>query len=163
MGQEEAFVNMIRANEGIIFKITTVYTNNHQDQQDLYQEIVFQLWKGFGSFRKEAKPSTWMYRVALNTAITQLKKHKRKPDTAPVDQLVFKLSEQYDPGFEEKLKLLYASIRELNDLEKGLILLLLEGRKYEEIAAITGLSNSNVGTRLSRIKLKLKNKMVKEL
>lgn len=161
MGQEEAFVNMIRDNEGIIFKITTVYTNNHQDQQDLYQEIVFQLWKGFGSFRKEAKPSTWMYRVALNTAITQLKKHKRKPDIAPVDQLVFKLSEQYDPGFEEKLKLLYASIRELNDLEKGLILLLLEGRKYEEIAAITGLSASNVGTRLSRIKLKLKNKMVK--
>jgi len=161
MGQEEAFVNMIQANEGIIYKITTVYTNNHQDQQDLYQEIVFQLWKGFGSFRKEAKPSTWMYRVALNTAITQLRKHKRKPDTAPMDQPVFKLSEQYDPGFEEKLKLLYASIRELNDLEKGLILLLLEGRKYEEIAAITGLSASNVGTRLSRIKLKLKNKMVK--
>lgn len=161
MGQEEAFVNMIRANEGIIFKITTVYTNNHQDQQDLYQEIVFQLWKGFGTFRKEAKPSTWMYRVALNTAITQLKKHKRKPDTTPVDHLVFKLPEQYDPGFEEKLKLLYASIRELNDLEKGLILLLLEGRKYDEIAAITGLSASNVGTRLSRIKLKLKDKMVK--
>ncbi len=163
MGKEEAFVTMIRENEGIIFKITTVYTNNRHDQQDLYQEIVFQLWKGFESFRNEAKPSTWMYRVALNTAITQLRKHKRKPNAAPVDQLDLKLSDQYDPGFEEKLKLLYACIRQLNDLEKGLILLLLEGKKYEEIASITGLSASNVGTRLSRIKLKLKSKMVKEV
>jgi len=163
MGKEEDFVKKIRDNEGIIFKITTIYSDNQEDQQDLYQEIVYQLWKGFDSFRQEAKFSTWMYRVALNTAIGRLKKQKKKPDSVSIDQVVLRMMEQNNPVFEDRLKMLYRHINRLSVLEKGLILLLLEGRKYDEIAEITGLTPTNVGTRLSRIKGKLKEGMTKEV
>ncbi|MFD2562412.1 RNA polymerase sigma factor [Aquimarina rubra] len=161
MSKEEEFTRIIKDNEGVIFKITTVYTDRSEDQQDLYQEIVYQLWKAYDSFRGDAKVSTWMYRVALNTAITRLKKEKRNGNRVGIDQVVLKQTENYNTEFEEKLKILYAHIKMLNDLEKGLILLLLEGKKYEEIALITGLTASNVGTRISRIKQKLKTQIKK--
>jgi RNA polymerase sigma-70 factor (ECF subfamily) len=145
----------------VIFKITTIYTTNGQDQKDLYQDIVCQLWKSYDSFRNEAKISTWMYRVALNTAIRQLQKRKRKPNEVSIDQVVLRQTENYDLEFEDRLKVLYMHIRQLNVLEKGLILLLLEGKKYEEIAEITGLTKSNVGTRIARIKQKLKSQITK--
>lgn len=162
MPKEEKFVQIIKEHEGILFKITTVYTDNGDDQKDLYQDIVFQLWKSFDSFRNESKISTWMYRIALNTALTRINKKKRKGHSVPIDQVVLKQTEQYDTEFEERIKLLYHHIKQLNVLEKGLILLLLEGKKYEEIAEISGLSPSNVGTRISRIKQKLKTQIVKE-
>ncbi|GAA0720905.1 RNA polymerase sigma factor [Aquimarina litoralis] len=162
MSKEEEFTRIIKQNEGVIFKITTVYTDQSEDQQDLYQEIVYQLWKAYDSFRGDAKISTWMYRVALNTAITRLRKEKRKGSKVGIDQVVLKQTENYDTEFEEKLKVVYAHIKMLNDLEKGLILLLLEGKKYEEIATITGLSATNVGTRISRIKQKLKTQIIKK-
>lgn len=162
MSKEEEFTRIIKQNEGVIFKITTVYTDQSEDQQDLYQEIVYQLWKAYDSFRGDAKISTWMYRVALNTAITRLRKEKRKGRKVGIDQVVLKQTENYDTEFEEKLKVVYAHIKMLNDLEKGLILLLLEGKKYEEIATITGLSATNVGTRISRIKQKLKTQIIKK-
>ncbi|WP_299217053.1 sigma-70 family RNA polymerase sigma factor [uncultured Aquimarina sp.] len=162
MSKEEEFTRIIKDNEGVIFKITTVYTDRSEDQQDLYQEIVYQLWKAYDTFRGDSKISTWMYRVALNTAITRLKKEKRKGSRVGIDQVVLKQTENYNTEFEEKLRILYAHIKMLNDLEKGLILLLLEGKKYEEIALITGLTPSNVGTRISRIKQKLKTQIVKK-
>lgn len=162
MGKEESFTRIIKENEGVIFKITTVYTQDSQDQKDLYQEIVYQLWKSFDSFRNESKISTWMYRVALNTAISQFKKRKKQSITTSIDQVVLRQTENYDPDFENKLKVIYEHIHQLNILEKGLILLLLEGKKYEEIAKITGLSETNVGTRISRIKQKLKSRILKK-
>ncbi|MBW1296508.1 RNA polymerase sigma factor [Aquimarina litoralis] len=162
MSKEEEFTHIIKENEGVIFKITTVYTDHSEDQQDLYQEIVYQLWKAYDNFRGDAKISTWMYRVALNTAITRLKKEKRKGNKVGIDQVILKQTENYDTLFEERLKVVYAHIKMLNDLEKGLILLVLEGKKYEEIATITGLSASNVGTRISRIKQKLKTQIIKK-
>ena len=159
MAKEEDFAQVIKDNEGVIFKITTIYTNNEQDQKDLYQDIVYQLWKSFDSFRNESKISTWMYRVALNTAIRQLQKNKKRPLRVPIDQVVLKQTAHYDKEFEHRLKLLYQLIGQLNVLEKGLILLLLEGKKYDEIAEITGLTASNVGTRISRIKTKLKSQI----
>lgn len=161
MQKEQAFTEIIKEHEGVIFKITRVYTHSDDDQKDLYQEIVYQLWKGYESFRGDSKISTWMYRVALNTAFTFLRKEKRKGHKVEIDNLHLKY-EPDDPILEERLKEMYAQIRKLNDLEKGLILLLLEGKKYEEIAQITGLSNSNVGTRISRIKQKLKQQLVKK-
>jgi RNA polymerase sigma-70 factor (ECF subfamily) len=161
MQKEQEFVRIIKENEGVIFKITTLYTDIRADQQDLYQEIVFQLWKSFDSFRSESKISTWMYRIALNTALTRLKKNKRMGHQVSIDKVVMQQTENYNPEFEEKLKLLYAHIKQLNVLEKGLMLLLLEGKKYEEIAEITGLKPSNVGTRISRIKQKLKQQIIK--
>ena len=161
MQKEDEFVRVIKQYEGVIFKITTMYTDNRDDQKDLYQDVVYQLWKSFDSFRAESKISTWMYRIALNTALTRLKKSKRLGNAVSIDKVVMQQTENYNPEFEEKLKLLYAHIKQLNVLEKGLMLLLLEGKKYEEIAEITGLSPSNVGTKISRIKQKLKNQITK--
>jgi len=162
MQKEAEFVRIIKENEGVIFKITTMYTDNLDDQKDLYQDVVYQLWKSFDSFRAESKISTWMYRIALNTALTRLKKKKRMGSPVSIDKVILEQTENYNPEFEEKLKLMYAHIKQLNVLEKGLMLLLLEGKKYEEISEITGLSPSNVGTRISRIKQKLKSQIIKK-
>ena len=162
MGKEESFTRIIKENEGVIFKITTIYTQNEQDQKDLYQEIVYQLWKSFDSYRNESKISTWMYRVALNTAISQLNKNKRHSNNTGIDTIVLKPTENYDAEFENRLRIVYEHIHQLNILEKGLILLLLEAKKYEEIAEITGLSVTNVATRISRIKQKLKSRILKK-
>lgn len=159
MDKESEFVQIIKKNEGVIFKITTFYTDNKVDQQDLYQDIVYQLWKSFDSFRGEAKISTWMYRIALNTALTRIKKRKKTGYSVSIDKVVLEQTESDNPEFEERLRLLYQQIGQLNVFEKGVMLLLLEGKKYDEIAEITGLSASNVGTRISRIKVKLKSQL----
>lgn len=101
MSKEEKFVELIQNNQGLIFKVTTVYTNNKADQQDLYQDIVYQLWKYFDGFRNESKISTWMYRVALNTALTKLKKSTKKPKSIPIEKVVLQQTESYDPIYEE--------------------------------------------------------------
>lgn len=162
MNREHEFVQVIKENEGIIFKITTIYTDDKEDQQDLYQDIVYQLWKSFESFRKESKFSTWMYRIALNTALTRIKKNKHKGHSVSIDKVVLGHTDFNDTEFEKRIKQLYAQIHQLNVLEKALMLLLLEGKKYDEIAEITGLSPSNVGTRISRIKSKLKSRIIKK-
>lgn len=161
MSKEETFTQLIKEHQGLIYKVSSLYTEQQQDQNDLYQEIVYQLWKSYDSFRGEAKISTWMYRVALNTAIGQLKKKKRAPNTVSIDQGVVHIMDELDAGLEERIKALNAQIQQLNILDRGLILLLLEGKKYEEIAEIAGLSHTNVATRISRIKRKLKSKMTK--
>jgi len=162
MDKEDKFIQIIKMHEGLIFKITTIYTDNKTDQEDLYQDIVYQLWKSFDTFRNEAKISTWMYRVALNTALTKIKRNKRKGYSVSIEQVVLKQTENYDREYEQRLKVLYRHIDRLNVLEKGVMLLLLEGKKYGEIAEITGLSSSNVGTRISRIKQKLKSNILKK-
>lgn len=162
MSKEEKFVEIIQNNQGLIFKVTTVYTNNKADQQDLYQDIVYQLWKSFDSFNNQSKISTWLYRVALNTALTKIKKHAKKPKSVPIEKVIVQQAEDYNPIYEEQLKLVYAQIQQLNVLEKALMLLLLEGKKYEEIAEIVGITTSNVGTKISRIKQKLKNNILKQ-
>lgn len=162
MPKKEDFVRIIKQHEGVIFKITTMYTDNRDDQKDLYQDVVYQLWKSFDSFRSESKISTWMYRIALNTALTRLKKSKRMGNAVSIDRVVLEQTDNYDREFEEKLGVLYAHIKQLNVIEKGLMLLLLEGKKYEEIAEITGLSPSNVGTKISRIKQKLAKQIIKK-
>ena len=159
MDKESEFIRIIKQHEGVIFKITSFYTDNKVDQQDLYQDIVYQLWKSFESFRGEAKISTWMYRIALNTALTKIRNSKKKEYSVSIDIVVLEQTENQDPEFEERLRKLYHQIGQLNVLEKGIMLLLLEGKKYEEIAEITGLSSSNVGTRISRIKEKLKSQL----
>lgn len=161
MSSKEAFIDIIRANEGLIYKVAKVYTNSREDEQDLYQEIVYQLWKSFDSFRHESKVSTWMYRVALNTSIAHLSKHKKRGNQLPIEYALLSRVEQYDPLTEERIGILYAQIKNLDTVEKGLILLYLEGKNYEEIASITGFTATNVGTRLSRIKQKLKSQIIK--
>lgn len=161
MQKQQHFVKLIKENEGIIFKITLVYAFNEEDQKDLYQEIVYQLWKSFDSFRGEAKVSTWMYRIALNTSITHLKKEKKKGDRVSIDTVLMNRIDQMDTILDDRIQLLYAHIKKLNSIEKGIVLLYLEGKNYEEIGTITGFTKSNVGTRLNRIKQKLKSQIKK--
>lgn len=159
MRLEDTFIQLIKENEAVIFKITSIYARTSADQQDLYQEIVAQLWTAFSKFKGEAKASTWIYRIALNTAITMLRRDKKK--AAPKDlDWVLQYTRQQDPVQEERIRLLYRKIEQLNKLEKGIILLFLEDKSYEEIAVITGLTVTNVATRLSRIRQKLKSQLL---
>jgi RNA polymerase sigma factor (sigma-70 family) len=161
MDIKEHFTKVIKANEGLIYKITTLYTDEKQDRKDLYQEIVYQLWKSFGSFQEQSKLSTWMYRVALNTAIFHFKQYKKRPETIPFELEMDRLTDESDKAEEDRIKLLYEQIQQLNLLEKGIILLFLEGKPHEEIAEIVGISTSYVGTKISRIKEKLKSQIKK--
>lgn len=159
MKKKEHFTRAIEENEGLIYKVTMLYTGNLQDREDLYQEIVFQLWKSYDSFNEFSKLSTWMYRVAMNTAIYNLKKNNRKIGTTTIDPIVERIADLKDNSEEEKLKLLNDQIQKLNLLEKGIILLYLEGKSHDEIAEIIGITKSNVGTKISRIKKKLKSQL----
>ncbi|WP_372973893.1 RNA polymerase sigma factor [Muriicola sp.] len=162
MPDEKEFVRIIKEHQGLIYKVSALYTEQKHDRNDLYQEIVYQLWKSFDSFREEAKISTWMYRVALNTAIAYLNRKKRRGREVSLEVLPQVAAEHSAEILEERVKHLHREIENLNILEKGIILLLLEGKKYEEISEITGLTSTNVGTRISRIKEKLKAKMTKK-
>jgi RNA polymerase sigma factor (sigma-70 family) len=156
MKSKEAFVEIVLTNGGLIYKIAKLYTNSPTDEEDLYQEIIYQLWKSFDSFRNDSKITTWMYRIALNTAISQLNKHKRSVNLVPIDDDLLNYPEVNDNSKEDQIATLYKEIKALNPVEKGIILLYLEGKTYDEIAVITGFTASNVGTRLNRIKQKIK-------
>lgn len=157
---EKEFVQIISQNQGIIHKVCSIYCDSEEDRRDLFQEILAQLWKSFPTFRSEAKFSTWMYRVALNTAITSFKKNKRQPDQSGLEIDKFQLAvEEYDHETEEQIKLLHKGIAQLSGIEKSIVLLYLENKKYEEIAEITGITQNYVRVKMNRIKKKLKNYM----
>ena len=154
---EKEFTQIITENQGIIHKVCSVYCDLEEDRRDLFQEILAQLWKSYPSFRNESKFSTWMYRVALNTAITSFKKDKRQPDKSGISYESLQLAEEiYDSVEEEQIKILNKAISQLSGIEKSIILLFLENKKYEEIAEITGITQNYVRVKMNRIKKKLK-------
>lgn len=154
---EKEFLQIITENQGIIHKVCSVYCDLDEDRRDLFQEILAQLWKSYPSFRKESKFSTWMYRVALNTAITSFKKDKRKPDKSGISYESLQLAEDiYDTREEEQIRILNKAVSQLSGIEKSIILLFLEDKKYEEIAEITGITQNYVRVKMNRIKKKLK-------
>ena len=156
MRDDQEFIQLIRDHEGILYKVSGIYAADREDQRDLYQEIVYQLWKSFSSFRGRAKLSTWIYRVALNTCITYSARTKKRRQQDALQREWQLQWEQADPVIEERIRLLYQHIQDLNVIDRGIVLLHLEGKSYEEIAGIIGFTTSNVGTRLNRIKNKLK-------
>ncbi len=150
---KKAFSELIEQHQAIIHKVTMVYANGRADREDLFQEICLQLWKSYPNFREEAQFSTWMFRVAINTAISNIRKEKRMLPFEPLrdtDRIP-------EDGMEdkEKVKLLYRSIAKLNRIDKAIILLWLEEKNYKEIASIMGTSEKNVSVKLVRIKRKL--------
>ena len=163
MDKKERFIAAIKQNEGFIYKIAAVYTNNTDDKSDLVQEIIYQLWKSFDSFNQQSSLNTWMYRVALNVAIFQLKVSKKSIPTIPIDEQITNYQEKEDIEKEERWKIFREQIDTLNLLDKGIVLLYLDNKSYEEIAAIVGITKTNVATKLSRIKEKLKNQIHKNL
>jgi len=140
-----------------------MYCDTEEDRNDLFQEIVAQLWKSYPSFRKESKVTTWMYRVGLNTAITTFKKSKRRPDQNRLTYENFQIAdENHETETEENIKLLHRAVEQLTGIEKSIILLFLENKKYEEIAEITGITQNYVRVKMNRIKKKLKKLMDEE-
>ena len=151
------FVELLEKHQNIVHKVCRLYTNNYDAHNDLFQEITIQLWKAYPKFRGDSKFSTWMYRVALNTAITLYRKSKRTVNTEEFDAIQYKIkSEEYDDTEEQQLKLLYKAVKQLNDIEKALVFLYLEDKNYREISETLGISEVNARVKMNRIKTKLK-------
>lgn len=154
---QHTFVTLLEENQNIVHKICRLYTSDEDSHNDLFQEITIQLWKAYPQFRGDAKFSTWMYRVALNTAITLYRRSKKKIKTQEIDTVSFKMkAEEYDGEMEQQLKLMYDAIKELNDIDKALVFLYLEDKDYKDISDTLGISEVNARVKMNRIKTKLK-------
>lgn len=152
------FAGIISQNQGILHKISSLYCNDPEEKKDLFQEILYQLWRSYPTFRNESKISTWIYRVALNTAITFLRKQKAKPGQSSFTEIIPDIQDDSEQELlDRQFKLLYKSIEKLDKVEKAIIMLYLEGASYEEIADIIGITSNHVGVKLNRIKAKLKS------
>jgi RNA polymerase sigma factor (sigma-70 family) len=152
---DNSFIEILNSHKGLIYKVCNMYCADPEDRKDLFQEIIFQVWRSLKNFRHESSITTWMYRIALNTAITHVKKEKRSW-TLPLSLKGIDIPDINDSEQKEELiSQLFMAIDKLDRIEKSLILLYLEEKSYEEISEITGLSKSNVGVKLSRIKTKL--------
>lgn len=149
------FPELVRAHEGTIRRIARVYGDTREEGEDLAQEICLQLWRASGSFGGRAKVSTWVYSVALNTAVSVVRRRARRPRTEPLPESLDPPTGEKDDRFGE-VEMLYAAMRRLGEAERALVLLGLEERSYGEIAEVLGLTVSNVSVRLVRVKEKLK-------
>jgi RNA polymerase sigma-70 factor, ECF subfamily len=156
--EEKKFINLINQHQGLIHKICIMYENDSEVRNDLFQEIVLQLWKSFPSFRGEAKITTWMYRIALNTAISGFRKQTRKVKTEDLKEMHFNISDPDDHSEENFQKLQWA-IRQLSEIDRAMIMMALEEVPYEEIAETIGISQNNVRVRMNRIREKLRKMM----
>lgn len=160
---EHCFAEQLRTHQGIIYQVVRLYAYTAENRQDLFQEIVLQLWRAFPKFRQESRVSTWIYRVALNTAISGLRKEKRDVLVFMPDLSAFDRPENSDGAEQEsQLRLLYAGIRQLNDVDKALVMLYLEDKSYEEMEDILGLSQGSLRVRVNRIKERLRQLTKKE-
>ena len=147
---EKAFIELVQQNERLIYKVCSFYASDEFPMTDLYQEVVYNLWRGFPKFRNESSLSTWMYRIALNTCISGVRKELKRPKHISISELEENLVEP--ESMEENIKEMYKLIHQLKTLERAIILLWLEEKSYQEIADITGLTLNNVAIKLKRIK-----------
>lgn len=156
--EKDKFISAIKNNQNLIFKVCYSYCSNPENRKDLQQEILMQLWNSFLKFDGRVKISTWIYRIALNTAISFYRKDsKHNGNKVTIDESVISLSNfEYVPEQDENIVMLYQFIENLNEIDKALILLYLDDNKYKDIADILGISETNVATKISRIKKILK-------
>lgn len=157
------FLKLVSENQGIIYKICNVYANSREDKEDLKQEIILQLWKSYPDFQGKSKFSTWMYRIAFNTAITNIRKSKQHPIIEALSGTERSFSEKENINYlNNDINRLYKAIAKLRDVEKAIVMLYLEERSYKEIGEIIGISEKNVSVKLVRLKEKLKKLMSKQ-
>jgi RNA polymerase sigma factor (sigma-70 family) len=153
---EQSFLEQIQQHKGIIYKVSRMYMDSPEDREDLVQEILLRLWNSYQSFEGKSAFSTWMYRVAMNMAITFLRKEKTKPifvqDNA--DELMNKPHETNSTA-EKRLEVFYKAAKELSPIEKALIFYFMEGMSHREISGLLGISENNARVKLSRTKEKL--------
>ena len=157
---KQAFVRLMEEHKRIIFKVCNSYCRNSSDREDLAQEIIYQLYKSFSSFNDSVKFSTWMYRVALNVAISHYRKESVKQSTVPLAASAEEIREDLSDGnnTEHNGQLLQQFINDMKELDRALMLLYLEERSYREIADILGITETNVATKINRLKEKLKQR-----
>lgn len=151
---EQKFLSLIEEKKKIIYKVSLMYTDDQDSLDDTYQEIVLNLWTAFPKFRGDSKNSTWVYQIAINTCVSELRKKKSRPLSSPItcdlEQLMDD-SEEYKTNVKE----LYKLISQLTKLERAVILLWLDEKTYDEIAEVLGTTRTNVGVKINRIKEKL--------
>ncbi len=152
---EKIFIDLVTQNQQIIYKVCYFYTSDDFTLDELYQETIINLWKAYPTFRRESKVSTWIYRIAMNTCISYMRKSYSKPNTIPISTYIADNTPDNDTS-NKYLHELYQMINQLGKLEKALILLYLEDKKHQEISEILGISKNNVAVKLNRIKDKLK-------
>lgn len=151
---EREFIQLIQQHSGIIHKVCSLYVEGKENREDLFQEITLQAWKSYPRFQGNSLFSTWLYRVALNTAITYFKQQKRNPIQYAADE-VPELSDVDSDNREEKFQIMHQAIAQLTDVDKALVLLYLEDFPYDEIAAMMGITANHVAVKINRIKSKL--------
>lgn len=163
MQKEEVFLSVIESHKGILYKVVNAYCKDEENRKDLIQEIIFQLWKSFDRYNNQYKYSTWIYRIALNVSISFYRRESvRQPVTGFYNEQVLQVTEEWQHSEkDEHLQQLHQFIAELRDMDRALMLLYLEEKSYKEMAEITGLSETNIGTRIGRIKMVLKQKFSK--
>ncbi|MCQ2346568.1 MAG: sigma-70 family RNA polymerase sigma factor [Paludibacteraceae bacterium] len=152
--QEKEFELFVRENKSTIYTVCYMFSNNKDEVDDLFQDILVNLWKGFASFRKESKIETWVYRVSMNTCISADRKKKRLGTHIPLDINLDLFNETNEDT--QQVQLLYRRIHQLGLVDRALIMMWLEGLSYDEIGDILGISANNVGVKLLRLKEKLK-------
>jgi RNA polymerase sigma-70 factor (ECF subfamily) len=157
--EEKKFINLINQNQGLIHKVCIMYESDQDARNDLFQEIVLQLWRSFPSFRGEAKITTWMYRIALNTAISGFRKQTRHVKTEDLQEVHLNISDYNGDEREEDFQRLQWAIRQLTEIERAMIMMALEEVPYEEIAETIGITQNNVRVRMNRIREKLRKSM----
>jgi len=159
IAEEQKFISLINEHQGLIHKVCIMYENDRDVRNDLFQEIVLQLWKSFSSFRGESKISTWMYRIALNTAISGYRKQTRLLKTEDLREMHLNISDAGSDDYDENFQKLQWAIRQLSEIERAMIMMALEEIPYEEIAETIGITQNNVRVRMNRIREKLKKLM----
>jgi RNA polymerase sigma factor (sigma-70 family) len=157
--QKKIFEDAIEQHKGILFKVARVYCPNENDREDLIQEMMIQIWQSIPKYNDQFKLSTWLYRISLNVAISFYRKNISRANKFTVlNEQVTEIRTEDKSESEQQLKLLEQSIYELKEIDKALMMLYLEDKSHNEIAEILGISVSNVGTKIGRIKDKLKTR-----
>ena len=159
--KQKEFSLLIKNNQGLIIKVSRLYTHSLEDQEDLFQEIVLQLWKSYDSFQGHSKISTWMYRVALNTAITLFRKKTKQPQTDELQDFHSKNFVEDSGEKEQQISLLYKVIKMLPDVERAIVMMYLDDEPYKEIADTLGITEVNARVKMNRLKKTLKELMIK--
>lgn len=155
---EKEFLERLEKSQGIIHKVCEMYCDGEEERKDLFQEILIHLWKSYPSFKGNSKFSTWMYRVSFNIAIQNLRKEKKNKEDAVLPEELDRFStEQYREELVEEKKLLSKAIKQLNSIEKAIVMLYLEEKDNVEIAEVLGIKQNNVRVKMTRIRSKLKN------
>ncbi|MFP5042408.1 RNA polymerase sigma factor [Parasediminibacterium sp. JCM 36343] len=160
MQGEKEFIALLNKHQHILYKVCSMYMDERAEREDLFQEIALQAWKSFSSFKGQSQFSTWLYRVALNTAISFFKKGKKANTTYFPDIIINTPTEELNP-IEEQVKAMYKAIGELSKIDKALVMLYLEDYSYNDIADMLGITANNVAVKMNRLKIKLKEQSQK--